>query len=86
MAEGIDKCKRGQITIRYFNLNRKGEKGINSVYELRKGLFDKLNALRESLDFVPRENPLYDKLITNIITAKNQNEEYSAMVRDNFPL
>ena len=84
LAIGIDKCNRGKLTIKYFGLNRKGVGGINSIYELRNGLFDKLNVIRESLAFVPEDNSLHAKLIENIKTAKNQNEEYSAMVRDNF--
>jgi uncharacterized protein (TIGR02646 family) len=84
LATGIDKCNRGKVTIKYFNLNRKGEDGINSIFELRKGLFDKLLAIQESLIFVPTSDPLYLKLNENIQIAKNENEEYCAMVRDNF--
>lgn len=86
MAEGVDKCNRGKITIKYFNLNRSGQGGINSIYELRKGHFDKLSVIYESLRFIPKSNPLYLKAIDNIIVAKRKNEEYSAMVKDNFPI
>lgn len=86
MAEGIDKCNRGKITIKYFNLNRKGKGGINSIYELRKGHYDRLSVIHESLSFIPKNNPLYAKSIQNIETAKRKNEEFSAMVTDNFPI
>src|SRR5690606_23557942 len=86
LAEGIDKCNRGKLTIKYFNLNRKEEKGINSIYELRKGLFDKLNVNHEALNIIPVNNPLYKKIVECIEKAKNHNEEYSAMVIDNFPI
>lgn len=84
LATGIDKCNRGKVSIKYFNLNRKGETGINSIFELRKGLFDKLLAIQESLSFVPSDDPLYLKLNQNIQIAKIESEEYCAMVRDNF--
>jgi len=86
LAEGIDKCKRGQLTIKYFNLNRAGSNGINSIYELRKGHFDKLYFNYESLKFIPVDDPLYNKIVQLIKNAKNHKEEYSAMVIDNFPI
>jgi uncharacterized protein (TIGR02646 family) len=84
LAVGIDKGNRGKLTIKYFNLNRKGENRINSIFELRKGLFDKLNLNYESLAIIPLGSPLYKKIVECINKAKNPNEEYSAMVIDNF--
>lgn len=86
LAEGIDKCNRGKLTIKYFKLNRNGEDGINSIFELRKGHFDRLYSIFESLNFIPKDNPLYKKSVENIEIAKRQNEEFSAMVRDNFTI
>ncbi|MCZ2083651.1 MAG: hypothetical protein LC112_05210 [Flavobacteriales bacterium] len=84
LATGVDKCNRGKLSIKYFSLNRKGESGINSIYELRKSLYDKLNVIRESLNFVPVSDPLFVRLTENIENAKSESEEYSAMVKDNF--
>lgn len=81
---GIDKCNRGRVTIKYFNLNRTGETGINSIFEERKSLYDKLDAIKDSLSQISKSSPLYQKLIDNINNAKKANERFSAMVRDNF--
>lgn len=83
-AKGIDKCNRGRVTIKYFNLNRKGENGINSIYELRNDHFTNLHLLSRTLSFIPTTDPLYAEIMANIQIAKKANEQYAAMVRDNF--
>ena len=47
---------------------------------------DRLYSIFESLNFIPKDNPLYKKSVENIEIAKRQNEEFSAMVRDNFTI
>lgn len=83
-AIGIDKCNRGRITIKYFNLNRHGENGINSIYELRNDHYTKLKLLNEALGKISDADPLYNRILDNIASAKRPSEQYVAMVRDNF--
>jgi len=88
-AIGIDKNHRGKKTIEALGLNRKGNDGISDLYEMRLNLYSiaelHYRIATSSPNGLINQGIIDDskKLIQEMRSSKRQ---YSAMIRDNFPI
>ena len=87
-AIGIDKRLRGKKTIEALHLNRKGQKGISDLYERRLSKFEIVEntyfiATSDETDKISKAR--IDKAKRLMQKLRSSQNEYSAMINDNFP-
>jgi uncharacterized protein (TIGR02646 family) len=87
-ATGIDKNKRGKKTIESLGLNRKGDKGISDLFELRHELFETVNIVFDLSRKVAGPQILQSEIDHAVALMKKhrrKQNKFSAMINDNFP-
>lgn len=87
-AIGIDKNHRGKKTINSLGLNRKGEKGISDLFELRNTHF----ATTKNTYWMSKQKPggtltqdMIDEASALMENLRCRASHFSAMINDNFP-
>lgn len=88
-AVGIDKNHRGKKTIESLGLNRKGKAGISDLYEMRLKDYRQAKIIHQVSTYSPSSEISQSQIDDAKVLMRefrNPRNQYSAMIRDNFPV
>jgi len=89
VPNGKDKNKRGKKTIESFGLNRKGDKGISDLYEMRLQHYKTAEYIYWTANQKAIANLTQDMIDEASILMKelrSSKSQFSAMINDNYPI
>lgn len=88
-AKGVDKRHRGKKTINALGLNRKGEKGISNLYEMRLTHYKNTKYtywMSTQVANTGLTQDMIDDAAKFMNELRSHKSQFSAMVNDNFPV
>lgn len=88
-ATGIDRRHRGKKTIDALSLNRRGRRGISELFELRNDYYELVNntyIISRALPGNGITQLQIDAAVEKMREFRSGKKQFSAVVRDNFPV